>query len=254
MARYPSGVWRPLREADDQPTMIATQVILHSAVDAPGPTSLFGYFNRADVDLESHFYVALDGKVEQYVDTGHTADANRTANVRAISIETEDDGNPDQRPWSERQIAALVRLVDWCCRTHGIPRRIVRAHDAPGIGWHSMFGAPSKWTPVAGKTCPGRSRIAQIPGLVRAVVALDAPTPTPATPVDLSGETMFTYEYLSGSTRVLVLVADGAQIRLTGADIGARRDRAVETHLGLVGSDEVERFRGKWGAVIGVPA
>lgn len=173
MARYPGAAWRPLPEAAKQPAMTATQIILHTAVDAPGPTSLYGYFARGDVVYESHFYVTNDGMVEQYVDTSHTADANRTANRRAVSIETEDDGKPEQTPWSEKQLAALVKLVDWLCTTHGIPRAKVVAHDRPGIGWHSMFGAPSPWTPVEGKTCPGPVRIRQMPHLIEAVATLE---------------------------------------------------------------------------------
>jgi hypothetical protein len=214
----------PLPEADEQPAMKATQVILHSAVDAPGPTSLFGYFSRADVTLESHFYVRLDGRVEQYVDTSRTADANRTANARAISIETEDDGNPDQRPWTAEQIEALVRLVDWCCRTHGIPRRKAPAHDEPGIGWHSQWGAPSPWTPVAGKTCPGAARIEQVPELLRRVDALDDPKPS-ASPI---GDDDMQWFVVKGRTRADRWVTNWCYKVPLGGKVGATLDAQVE--------------------------
>ena len=151
MARYPAAAWRPLPEATREPLITATQVILHTAVS--GAASLYGHFSRDDVDLESHFYV-YQTAVEQYVDTGRQADANRTANIRAISIETWDDGNPALVGWTPVQMDRLVELVAWLCRTHGIPARLCAAHDASGIGWHVMFGAPGPWTPVA-KSCPG---------------------------------------------------------------------------------------------------
>lgn len=189
MARYPDAVWRPLPEATRQPVMgETTQVILHSAVDAPGPTSLYGYFLRGDVVYESHFFVKNDGTVEQYVDTSRTADANRTANARAVSIETEDDGKPDQTPWNERQLAALVKLIDWICSTHGIPREKCLSHERPGIGWHSQWGAPSPWTPVSGKTCPGEARIRQVPNLIEEIARLERERTRPPEPTDENGD------------------------------------------------------------------
>lgn len=178
MARFPGAVWRPLPENSTQPRITPTQVILHSAVDAPGPSSLWSYFRRSDVTVESHFFVKWDGTVEQYMDTEVRADANRHANARAISIETEDDGNPDATPWSDAQIDAIVRIIRWAHEVHGIPLRLCPAWDQPGIGYHTMFGAPGPWTPVA-KTCPGRARIAQMPRIM-AALGSNAPATPPA--------------------------------------------------------------------------
>lgn len=172
MARYSQAIWRPLPEASREPLITATQVILHTAVS--GASSLYGYFARDDVGVESHFYVNKSG-VEQYVDTSRQADANLDANVRAISIESWDGGDPEHTPWTPHQLDLLAELLDWCCRTHGIPVRQCPAWDAPGVGWHSMWGAPSHWTPVAGKTCPGGPRIAQVPDLIARVAAGQLP-------------------------------------------------------------------------------
>jgi hypothetical protein len=182
--RVPGTTWRPLSEADDQPAIRPTQIIVHTAVDAPGPTSLFGYFENSTT-LESHLFIRWD-RTEQYVDTLVRADANYLANRRpdgtgAISIETEDDGSPVQNPWNAFQLDELVRIIVLLCREHGIPARLCRNPDDPGLGWHAMFGAPSKWTNAAGKTCPGSTRIAQFKNVVlpRVQAALAAPTPTP---------------------------------------------------------------------------
>lgn len=175
MAIYPGANWRPLPEANTQPTMIATQVILHTAVSSA--PSLYGYFARFDVGLESHFYVSQTG-VEQYISTSRQADANRQANVRAISIETWDGGDPDHTPWTPRQMDLLVDLVAWCCVNHGIPVLQCPAWNQPGIGWHVMFGAPGPWTPVS-KSCPGRPRIAQMPELIARVEQALSPMPPP---------------------------------------------------------------------------
>lgn len=178
MAIMPTAVQRLLQpENRTEPAITATQLIYHTAVDAKGPTNLPGYFDREDIGLESHFWVPNDGTIVQMMDTGRQADANYTANVRAISVETEDDGDPEGNPWTTAQLAALVDIAVWCHRTHGIPIRRCPAHNQPGVGWHSMWSypdpinltgrpIPSPWTPALGKTCPGRTRIRQLIGHV----------------------------------------------------------------------------------------
>lgn len=174
MARFDCALWRPLPESGDQPRIRPTQVIFHTAVDAPGPTNLGGYFARADVALESHFWVPLVSPAEQLMDTEERADANLYANRRpdgtgAISIETEDEGDPVGVPWSDKQITDLVAIGVEAHRRHGIPVRICESPSDPGFGWHSMWGAPSVWTPSAGKTCPGSTRIGQIPRVMQLI-------------------------------------------------------------------------------------
>lgn len=162
MAWYPNAVHRPLPENATQSRIDPTQFILHTAVDAPGETDLYGFFARGDVGVESHFFIQLDGDVIQYMDTTVQADANRYANPRAVSAETEDDGNPDQRAWTPAQMQSIKLLGQWLMKEHPrIARRVCPAWDQPGWGYHSMWGAPSQWTPSAGKTCPGAPRIAQ---------------------------------------------------------------------------------------------
>jgi outer membrane murein-binding lipoprotein Lpp len=167
IARCDFAIWRPVPDNSRQPSIRATQVIMHSMA-SPGtsPQDLIRYWSRPGTPLESHFIVGRDGRAWQLVDTGRSADANYRANRRpdgtgAISIETEDNiGNPDTLPWTQAQIDTLVRLALWAARVHGVPRRRCPSPSAPGIGFHTMFGAPSAWTPVS-KTCPGTIRIRQ---------------------------------------------------------------------------------------------
>lgn len=156
MARVPFAKWGPIAENATQPRIVPTQVILHTAVDAPGETDLHGYFNRDDVKVESHFFVQLDGDLCQYLDTTRRADAQYSANGRAISIETEDDGT--LAPWTVEQIRTIKRLGDYLMREHkGILRRVAPAHDLPGWGYHSLF---SEWN-RSNHSCPGGPRIHQ---------------------------------------------------------------------------------------------
>jgi flagellar capping protein FliD len=167
IARCDFAIWRPVPDNSRQPRIRATQVIMHSMA-SPGtsPEELIRYWSQPGTPLESHFIVGRDGRAWQLVDTGRSADANYRANRRpdgtgAISIETEDNiGNPDTLPWTRAQIDTLVRLALWAARVHGIPRRRCPSPSSPGVGFHTMFGSPSDWTPVA-KTCPGTIRIRQ---------------------------------------------------------------------------------------------
>lgn len=174
---YPGATYRPLAEATTEPLRTHTQLIFHSAVSKAD--SLWGFFQRSDVVVESHFYVQKDGDCEQYIPADREADANYLANRRALSVETWDDGDPNTIPWSEPQLARLVEIAVWANRVKGVP--LVRAPrwDAPGMGGHTDF---PEWSNVRGKTCPGLARRAQVQLIIdraRAVVEGRVPPPAP---------------------------------------------------------------------------
>ena len=219
--RYPHAVWRPLPENATQRKITPTQVIVHTAVDSPAASSLFPYFSRGDVGAESHFFVKRDGIVEQYMSTTVMANANRTADVRAVSIETEDDGNPEGLPWTEPQLQALIDLIGWLCDTHSIPRSLCGAHDWPGIGWHSMFGfidpiaqrtpINNPWSSFKGKTCPGKTRIRQLLDVVLPALTYVPPAaPPPVEDEDIAMHLIYVQEqdawYLNGPIGVARII------------------------------------------------
>nr|WP_052478155.1 peptidoglycan recognition family protein [Kibdelosporangium sp. MJ126-NF4]CEL16476.1 hypothetical protein [Kibdelosporangium sp. MJ126-NF4]CTQ90428.1 hypothetical protein [Kibdelosporangium sp. MJ126-NF4] len=158
MAWCPFAVHKPINKKRSR--IKPRAVILHTAVSSA--SSLFGYFSGVGDD--SHFYIGPNGELEQYVDTEWSAFANRDANAFAISFESWD--NRQIIPWTPAQVATLLRAVDWCCTTHGIPRRQIATTTGSGIGWHAMFGAPSAWTKAAGKVCPGGPRIDQTRNII----------------------------------------------------------------------------------------
>ena len=189
MARCPFAQQRILPENATQAKITPRAVILHTAVDGPGDTDLAAYFGQSSVKAESHFYVTRRGVIVQMMDTGVEADANGTADKWAISVETEDDSAPGPRiaPWNQAQLDALVRLVDWCCATHNIPRARCTSAKLPGaagIGCHSQpmrerfdGTAHNPWTAYQGKTCPGDERWQQYPTIVARVAAMASPNP-----------------------------------------------------------------------------
>lgn len=176
MARYPGAEWRPLPENNTQSRIVPTQFIIHTAVDAPGPSNIPAYFANSSVTVESHFYIYMDGRTIQMMDTTRRADANRYANTRAISVEMEDEGDPERVPFSPAQIEALLDLIRWCSTTHNIPLDLCPSPTAPGIGWHAQWGFEdpiaqtgpknNPWSTSWGKTCPGKTRIRQIVNVI----------------------------------------------------------------------------------------
>lgn len=152
MALCPFAVKKLIAPGSNDPRIKPRVAILH--VDAGNAESLFDYFKDRSGGIESHFHVRKDGVVEQYRDTNFQADANNLANDFAVSIETQGFGEGE---WTPAQLAAIKRLLVWLNKVHGIPLRQVEAWDGSGVGYHTLFGAPSQWTPVA-KSCPGPDR------------------------------------------------------------------------------------------------
>lgn len=163
MAIYPNGTYRPLTVPNNDPPIIPVGAILH--VSSTESVSLWSYFNGPSGGIESHFYIRYDGTTEQYRNTGQEADANLKANsflkdgkrYGFVSIETEgrDDGE-----WTSAQLAEIKRLLTWLSVTHNFPLRKCPGPFDAGVGYHTLFGAPGPWTPVA-KSCPGPNRIKQ---------------------------------------------------------------------------------------------
>lgn len=160
------GSHKLLPEWNRQPRITPTTIIDHSIV---GSALGAWYYFRDTTGIESHFIVrgarsgSADGHIWQLMDTGRQADANLNANAFAISIETEDNGDPDDFPWSRAQLASLRWLHAKLRAVHStIPRRRCPSARGGGLGYHTMWGAPSAWTPVPGK-----------------LLALDTLVPTP---------------------------------------------------------------------------
>lgn len=186
MPRCPFAIWTPIAATSQQPaTYEKSQVILHTIVGSARSTIEQW---RQRNHLESTFVVALDGTLFQCMDSASRADANRNANGSAISVETEDHGlgrdrewDPDRVwvPWTDAQLATICRLLEWAHTAHGIPLERCTSPTSGGVGYHTMWGAPSPWTPVV-KSCPGPARIRQFDELLMPFLA-GQPMPDGAT-------------------------------------------------------------------------
>lgn len=162
-----NGEIRLLPESRTSSRVTPRLLIYHSIVGSA--EGAYGYFLRS-TSLESTFIVKLSGYIIQIMDTERRADANSQANSIAGSVETEDRGDPNVQPWTEAQVESMVWLAYQYHRIHGVPLRRAAAWDGTGIGYHSMWGAPSQWTPSRGKTCPGTIRIRQFDDVVMPIL------------------------------------------------------------------------------------
>lgn len=160
MALCPFAEHKLIAPGSSDPRIKPRVAILH--VDAGGAKSLFDYFLRRSGGIESHFHIRWDGVIEQYRDTDWEADANFRANAFGISIETQGFGNGT---WNKRQLESIKRLLLWLHETHDIPLVKCPAPFGAGVGYHTLFGAPSDWTPVA-KSCPGPNRKVQFEEII----------------------------------------------------------------------------------------
>ena len=187
MAMMPGAVNKLLANQARQGLMKSYQgVCLHTMVGSlAGTDSMFQ--KDGTVGTESHFGVGEDGEIYQWVDTKYTADANYLGSGHVISIETADYGGSfgrwntagDNVPyWNAAQIVSIVEIIVWACKTHDIPIQQMKTVRDRGIGYHAM-GVPGnelphslkgtryQWSKYAGKVCPGKKRISQIPEIVR---------------------------------------------------------------------------------------
>lgn len=179
MARYSGATWRPVAWAngrdDNTPAKI---VVLH--LTASEADSQYGWFNSSRSAC-SHFHIARNGHVEQYIDTDKLSAAEYKGSNDVISIETE--GADADGEWGSAQVEAIIRLLVWLHREHGIPLALKTSSrpTEPGIAWHRLgvsgnfptspailrgrnqrgyAGEP--WSTSFGKVCPGNRRILQI--------------------------------------------------------------------------------------------
>ncbi len=183
----------------------------------------------------SHFWIAYDGRREQYLDTNWRSAADRDGGARTISIETSNPVDGSGR-WTAAQLDSIVDLIVWLIGQHpGIPVRLMTSSKTTeaGIGWHRLGcngnfprlpsllagrtqrGGGELWSSARGKVCPGDGRIEQMPEIearVRARLTTIAPDEVP----DVQEDDMpIIYRAGGERTRYGVLVQGLAAVELS---------------------------------------
>lgn len=156
MGWYPGARKLELQpESDAQAAIQPTQFILHS-IAAPWTVQRIYEYWRDSTNLESHFGLAYDGDLGQFIGTQTRADANASANSRAVSLESASNLEHTD-PWTPAQLEEIVKLGVWLHQAHNIPLRVCRSATDPGYGYHGLF---AEWS-LGGTACPGQARIDQ---------------------------------------------------------------------------------------------
>ncbi|MFI8412795.1 N-acetylmuramoyl-L-alanine amidase [Paeniglutamicibacter gangotriensis] len=216
MAIYPGAKKRLIDKWNKVKITRHRRVNLHVAVSEA--ESLFGMFSRSNSAC-SHFYVAKDGTVEQYIDTAYRSGADMNGNDSTISVETQGGvRDPEGEPWTAAQVIALVALWKWARDRHKIKNQVAintQTNDnSAGLSWHRLgvegnFAGRKgilsksykpggiKFSSARGKICPGDAKILQIPGIWEAangklpaagkVTPVAKPKPKPKPAKDKSG-------------------------------------------------------------------
>jgi len=159
----PGALAKNIAPGVNDPAITPCGVVLHVAVSESD--SLFDYFNGPSGGVESHFYVRRDGTIEQYRSIWFQADAQLDGNtfdldskqVGFVSVETQGMGAGE---WTAAQLKAIKAIIVWVRSQADFPLAACPAWNRPGVGYHTMWGSPSHWTPSR-KTCPGPDRIKQ---------------------------------------------------------------------------------------------
>lgn len=184
MAIYPGAKKRLIPKWNKVKITRWRRMNLHVAVSEA--SSLYGMFSRSNSAC-SHFYVANDGTVEQYIDTAYRSASDMNGNDSTISVETQGGvRNPDGEPWTDAQVEALTKLWKWARETHDIKNQVAKNtqtnENSAGLSWHRLgvegnfAGRPGilstsykpggiKYSSARGKICPGDAKILQIPGI-----------------------------------------------------------------------------------------
>lgn len=180
MAIYPGAEVRLISKWNQVRMTRYRRMNLHVAVS--NGSSLYGYFASTNQAC-SHFYVADDGTVEQYIDTKYRSAADGHGNDSTISVETEGGvTNVNGEKWTAAQVRSLAKLWAWARDEHGIKNQIAintnTNANSEGLSWHRLGikgnfdnrpGLASKsygrilYSSSVGKECPGDAKINQIP-------------------------------------------------------------------------------------------
>lgn len=201
MAIYPGAKKRLIPKWNTVKITRHRRMNLHVAVSES--KSLYSMFSRSNSAC-SHFYVAKDGSVEQYIDTNYRSASDYHGNDSTISVETQGGvRNPDGEPWTREQVVALAKLWAWARDTHEIKNQMAKNtqtnDNSSGLSWHRLgvegnFAGRGgilessykpggiKYSTARGKVCPGDAKILQIDDIFRLAngkIPVSKPKPKP---------------------------------------------------------------------------
>jgi hypothetical protein len=180
----PGARWRPVRNRTNAPLVDELGLVMHVQ---QGNNSPFGWFDNPSADASSTWWIAKDGRLEQYVDPDtQYAWAQGNGNRRYCSCEFE--GYVGE-PLTDAQLATAARLYEWGARTRGWRYQLAERPGQKGFGWHGM-GAAAGW---GHPDCPGIIRRSQRSTILDRAAAISRgrePLKAPANPTSTEDDDM----------------------------------------------------------------
>lgn len=169
----PHAVWRPVHACTSRRVKPELGVVMHCQQGNHSPQP---WFNRKGSKSSSTWWIAKDGRLEQYVDLDTSyAWAQGSGNGMYLSIEFE---GYVAEPLTDAQLNTAAALYAWGADIRGWAMKLAEAPGQTGFGWHGM-GAKVGW---GHPDCPGDVRRPQRSViLARAARILHPPAPTPDT-------------------------------------------------------------------------
>lgn len=263
---FPGAVRRQITGKVRSRNGVAPNALVHHIAAGNSP-SLFSFFS-SPLRGCSHFYVLMDGSVEQYLPISSKSGSEKEGNARTISIETQGGaGYTTDKAWTDAQVETLARISAWVHDEWGIPLKLMvnSRTSTAGIGYHRL-GVPGNfpddplyggltqrgggelWTDSRGKTCPEnyvkppryKSRIAQVVGkIIPRAIELAGATPTPPKPPTTKPPTPPKEVTVKAVLQRLDLRNAGRE-EVTGRDVGRLQGLLLAQGYGptgLVGKD-----------------
>lgn len=220
--RDPFSVWRPFSGKSKVP-LKQDIVCVHTMVG-----TLAGSWDWANRPGTPYWHYGVNGvgTAWQCHDLAFRSAANLNGNHRVIPIETSDmkEGvfpntwtNP---PWTDAQVAMLIKLIAWLCIRFNIPPVLIpdTKPGRRGLAYHRQGIAPQLvpggeiWSKAAGKSCPA-ARVQQfinvvIPGVRKIVLKEDDVGLTDGERRVLDGLVKSVKEVDDRSQKTLILLRD----------------------------------------------
>lgn len=129
--------------------------VLHQA---QGNGSLYGWFNNPAAQVSAHFWIAKDGRIEEYVSTNVVAWHGVALNAAYVGVETEGFA---EEPLTDAQVTAFAAVMAEGHSVHGWPLVEANANGEPGLGYHRMPGSETS------TACPSDLRLSTRPEILR---------------------------------------------------------------------------------------
>ncbi len=207
-------------------------LVIHTMQGYLGGTD--SWFANPGSKVSSHYGVGLNGEVHQYVQDGDTswANGNWPYNCRSITLEFEDNNNPEGIARTDAQYAVGAQLIADKCRQYSIP--CDRAHI---IGHREV---PGNVHPL----CPGNEDIdrliRQAAALLNAIATpVVAPVPKPHGTVKVTAVPFLNLRKSPSDLAPLATGLDGSGHPITHLPTGA-----VVNYVDVVPADPGSRYQG----------